>query len=151
VSEELANLIQGVAGPLPQFCHPSHPSDARISSSKTQSMFLLPNCRGHATCCCLIRFTIDSDVPSSCAFFGLERPLASSARTRSARSSLDKVAQSRADADRLPAAACATAGRGTKAATAGMERAGSLRVRLERYQRLVASPFNRVGRDPGIQ
>lgn len=27
----------------------------------------------------------------------------------------------------------------------------SLRVRLERYQRLIASPFNRVGREPGIQ
>jgi hypothetical protein len=26
-----------------------------------------------------------------------------------------------------------------------------LRVRLERYQRLIASPFNRVGREPGIQ
>ena len=27
----------------------------------------------------------------------------------------------------------------------------ALRVRLERYQRLIASPFNRVGREPGIQ
>jgi hypothetical protein len=28
---------------------------------------------------------------------------------------------------------------------------GALRVRLERYQGLIASPFNRVGREPGIQ
>jgi len=27
----------------------------------------------------------------------------------------------------------------------------ALRVRLERYQRLIASPFNRVGREPGIR
>ncbi|MBT2533951.1 helix-turn-helix domain-containing protein [Arthrobacter sp. ISL-48] len=30
-------------------------------------------------------------------------------------------------------------------------KAVTLRVRLERYQRLIASPFNRVGREPGIQ
>jgi len=30
-------------------------------------------------------------------------------------------------------------------------RAMALRVRLERYQRLIASPINRVGREPGIQ
>ncbi|WP_427136447.1 FadR/GntR family transcriptional regulator [Pseudarthrobacter sp. S9] len=29
--------------------------------------------------------------------------------------------------------------------------ADPLRVRLERYQGLIASPFNRVGREPGIQ
>ena len=29
--------------------------------------------------------------------------------------------------------------------------ARALRVRLERYQRLIASPINRVGREPGIQ
>ena len=36
-------------------------------------------------------------------------------------------------------------------ATLVFHRARALRVRLERYQGLIASPFNRVGREPGIQ
>ncbi len=33
----------------------------------------------------------------------------------------------------------------------GIAEAGALRVRLERYQGVIASPFNRVGREPGNQ